>query len=428
MPTPLRFTPPVPQSVRRRTGTFVRVAPLCVTFVAVFSSIGGNNAIANKADSVDRAPAAALPGATISLPDRSATNVGAAGAKLDEAERKQLNARYARVLATELGLLEALDKLDQEAEETERRIAAIGARRASATDQLRDAERQRSKAEKRIANMRKAVRARLRAIVRLRRTAGLRFALSSADHADAVITDRVLGRLLKGDRERLRVYRERLTEVAAVTDRRNAALANLDRLDAELHLQKADLERKRHDKQSLIVQIGVDPVYNERIRRDLDAANRAMVERIGTFKQWQERRYTFDLTRGRLLRPVNFSVIERGFGPHRNPKFGTVTQHRGVDIRPKYPERINYVRAVFWGRVAFVGRIAGYGTTIIVDHGKGWHSVYGHVVSARVKAGEVVRSRARLADVGGSGSLKGPYLYFEIRENGEPRDPALWFR
>jgi murein hydrolase activator len=362
------------------------------------------------------------------MPERSATNFVGKAQQLGAEEKKQLNARYARVLATQLGLLQALDGLDKNVEETERRIAAIAARRAEATDRLRDAERQRAQAEKRIAHMRRAVKARLRAIVRLRRTAGLRFALSSREHADAVITDRVLRRLLKGDRERLRVYRERLTEVATITDRRNAALSNLDHLDAELHEQKAGQERQRYDKQALIIQINADPVYNERIRRDLDAANRALAERIATFKQWQERRYTFGLTRGRLLRPVNFSLIERPFGPLRNAKFGTTTYHRGVDIRPKYAAKVNYVRAVFWGRVAFVGRLLGYGNTIILDHGKGWHSVYSHIVNVRVKVGEVVRSRARVADVGGSGSLKGPYLYFEIRENGQPRNPALWFR
>ncbi len=348
--------------------------------------------------------------------------------KLSEAEKKALNARYARVLATELGLLRALDDLDRQVEETQRRIDTLAARRATATDRMRDAEARRSAAEKDVADMRRAVRARLRAIVRLRRTAGLRFTLSSRDHADGVIKDRVLSRLLVGDRQRLRKYRDKLTEMAAITDRRNAALANLEKLDGDLHLKKAALEVKRKDKRALIIQIGDDPVYNERIRRDLDAANRALVERIGTLKQWQERRYTFGLTRGRLLRPVNYSLIEVPYGPRRNPKFGTTTFHRGVDIRPKYPERINWVRAVFWGRVAFVGRLPGYGRTIIIDHGKGWHSVYAHVDDPEVKTGEVVRSRARLAKVGYSGSLKGPYLYVEIRENGQPRNPLLWFK
>ncbi len=367
-------------------------------------------------------------GAGVVVPDRSATDGPALDKELDDAARKDLNSRYAKVLATELGLLKSIDKLDAKLEDSERRLLALGARRAGAMDSLRDAEDDRAGAEKALQHMRGAVRARLRAIARLRRTAGLRFAISSKDHRDGVIKQRVLVKLLAGDRERLRVYRARLAELAAITDRRNAALANVEALDADLHAEKAKLERERHDLQALIRQARTDPLYGERVRRDFNAANKAMAERIATFKQWQERRYTFGLTRKRLLRPVNYSDIEVPFGPVRDPTFGTTTMHRGVDIRPMWPERNNPVRAVFWARVAFVGRIPGYGRTVILDHGKGWHSIYGHLKDVLVKVGDVVRSRARLGMVGSSGSLKGPYLYFEIRENGEPRNPNEWFR
>ena len=151
------------------------------------------------------------------------------------------------------------------------------------------------------------------------------------------------------------------------------------------------------------------------------------MDKIGTLKQWQERRYTFDRTRGRLLRPVNMSNIEVPFGPSRHPRFGTVTLHRGVDIRPHNTIGAA-VRSVFWGRVAFVGWQTGYGHTVILDHGKGWHSIYAHLDNVVVAEGDVVRSRARLATVGSSGSLKGRYLYFEIRENGQPRDPMEWIK
>ena len=121
------------------------------------------------------------------------------------------------------------------------------------------------------------------------------------------------------------------------------------------------------------------------------------------------------------------SQIEVPFGTRRHPRFGTTTFHRGIDLRPRNPVSAA-VRAVFWGRVAFVGWQTGYGNTIIIDHGKGWHSVYAHVAKTRVAVGDVVASRARLADVGASASLKGRYLYFEIREGGVPQDPMEWFR
>lgn len=369
----------------------------------------------------------AAAGQGLPLPARSATDMTQQPVRLPEPERQDLNERYGRVLATELGLLKALDSLDQRIEDTQARLGRLGARRVTATDALRQSETERAGAEGRLSEMRRAVRARLRALLRLRRSNGLDALMSPRAFASSVIEDRLLTRLLAGDRRRLAAYRQQLAQVHDRTTERNAALVQLDGLDADMHGEQASLERQRHDKLALITQIEADPLYNERARRDLDAANQQLLEKITTLKQWQERRYTFGRTRGKLLRPINVSQIEVPFGPRRHPRFGTVTFHRGVDIRPRNPIGAA-VRAVFWARVAFVGWQTGFGNTVILDHGRGWHSVYAHVENIRVKVGDVVESRARLADVGASASLKGRYLYFEIREGGVPQDPMEWFR
>jgi septal ring factor EnvC (AmiA/AmiB activator) len=78
------------------------------------------------------------------------------------------------------------------------------------------------------------------------------------------------------------------------------------------------------------------------------------------------------------------------------------------------------------GTVAYAGWLRGYGNLLIVDHGGGYHSLMAHLstltpaVGATVAAGEVVGA------VGDTGSLKGAYLYFEIRRGGQAVDPALW--
>ena len=361
------------------------------------------------------------------VPARSATDMTQVPDQLPDAERKDLNGRYGKVLTTELGLLQALDELDRRIEETQGKLDRLGVQRVAATEALRQTETERAHAEGRLSQMRRAVRARLRALLRLRRSNGLEALMSPREFASSVIEDRLLTRVVAGDRRRLAAYRQQLGQVRARTGERNDALSELDQLDAGIHGEQAGLERQRHDKLALITQIEADPLYNERARRDLDAANQLLLEKIGTLRQWQERRYTFGRTRGKLLRPINVSNIEVPFGPSRHPRFGTVTFHRGVDIRPR--DAIGAaVRAVFWGRVAFVGWQTGYGNTLILDHGRGWHSVYAHIENVRVAVGDVVTSRARLADVGASGSLKGRYLYFEIREGGVPQDPLEWFR
>jgi septal ring factor EnvC (AmiA/AmiB activator) len=345
---------------------------------------------------------------------------------LEGAEKKALLDRYAKQLDQELGLLTALDQLDRDSTEMDNQIVKLSVERAQATDALVAAEDARAKAETELAKMRLAVQARLRALARIEALPSLRFALSSSDFAKSIVKDRLLRRLIVDDRARLRDYTKRLTDQEKLTNERDAALNALNQLDLQLHDKKWQGEQERRDKLALIVQIDEDKKTAERLARDLDAASREVAGKVATLKEWQERKYTFAQTQGKLLPPVS-GRVEVAFGEVKHPKFGTILMHRGLDYRAAGSQIGAPVRAVFWGRVALVGWLTGYGDTVILDHGRGWHTVYAHLDNIRVQVGEVVPARQRIADIGQSGSLKGRYLYFEIRHNGQPLDPGDWF-
>jgi septal ring factor EnvC (AmiA/AmiB activator) len=83
---------------------------------------------------------------------------------------------------------------------------------------------------------------------------------------------------------------------------------------------------------------------------------------------------------------------------------------------------------VFDGRVVFAAALHGYGLTVVVDHGGGVVSVYAHAGVLLVEPGQEVARGQDLGRVGDTGSLRGPYLYFELRVAGKPTDPAAWLR
>lgn len=113
------------------------------------------------------------------------------------------------------------------------------------------------------------------------------------------------------------------------------------------------------------------------------------------------------------------------FGDQEHPRFRTAVPHPGLDLEA--PQGRD-VKAVFDGRVVFAEWFRGYGLTLILDHGGGYLSVYAHASVLLVEKGaEVVRGEV-VAKVGDTGSLKGPYLYFEIRKDGRPEDPRTWLR
>lgn len=132
----------------------------------------------------------------------------------------------------------------------------------------------------------------------------------------------------------------------------------------------------------------------------------------------------FEAMKGRLPYPTD-GIIEVRFGRVVNPRFNTVTVQKGVDIRAA---RGAAVRAIAGGRVVYASWLRGYGNLVIVDHGHRYHSLMAHLDSFTRAVGDVVQVGEELGRVGDTGSVKGPYLYFEIRRSGEAMDPAAWLR
>jgi len=128
--------------------------------------------------------------------------------------------------------------------------------------------------------------------------------------------------------------------------------------------------------------------------------------------------------KGRLSLPVKGTVLER-FGRHKHPEFDSFTFSNGISVSAPAGTPIH---AVFDGEVIFADYFKGYGNMIIVDHGGGFFSLYAHASSVVKKVGSKVARNDVLASVGDMDSSKGPLLYFEIRYQGKPVDPAPWFR
>ena len=132
----------------------------------------------------------------------------------------------------------------------------------------------------------------------------------------------------------------------------------------------------------------------------------------------------FGKLRGRLPWPTEGRIIA-GFGAQVHPRFGTRTFRNGVDIEAAEGRE---VAAVYAGHVVYTGWFKGYGNLIILDHGGEYYTLYAHIAEIEVKEGDDVRQGQRIGTVGDTGSLAGPRLYFEVRYQGKPQDPAEWLR
>jgi septal ring factor EnvC (AmiA/AmiB activator) len=120
--------------------------------------------------------------------------------------------------------------------------------------------------------------------------------------------------------------------------------------------------------------------------------------------------------------PAKGTVI-RGFGKQRHAEFSDFVFQRGVEMAV-VSELV--ARSIAPGRVVFSGQLPGFGTVIIVDHGKRSHSLYGRLGEAAVTPGEEVAKGQTLATLT-LGDRRASNFYFEVRENGSPVNPRVFF-
>ena len=192
--------------------------------------------------------------------------------------------------------------------------------------------------------------------------------------------------------------------------------------------REKELNRIRNDKNALTSYVsekeeGIQQL-EKIIKRVLE--DKARFERELRIRQQQETLKTksFKALKGQLPWPADGRVISK-FGRKWNPKLKTTTDNPGIDIKGKPGSSI---RTVLGGVVTTITYIRGYGTTIIVDHGGGFYTVYSHVTNIQTNVDSQVRNGDVIAYMGDSGSINGSKLHFEIWGKGQKLDPEKWLR
>ncbi len=122
--------------------------------------------------------------------------------------------------------------------------------------------------------------------------------------------------------------------------------------------------------------------------------------------------------------PLMGSEISSAFGVRRHPVRKMRRHHAGVDLAAPKGAPIRTVRS---GVVVFADPYQGYGNLIVVQHEKGVTSHYGHCDTIVVKPGAHVKAGQVLGTVGTTGVVTGPHLHLELRINGVPQNPEIFF-
>lgn len=201
--------------------------------------------------------------------------------------------------------------------------------------------------------------------------------------------------------------------------REKAGLEEIERRRAELleeaqeqAEEQARLMRKMQQEQALQEQrLSELEEDSSEVEQDLAAelARRSALPGGGNLPRWS----------GRLSQPAA-GRITSGFGYRTHPILGYRRMHSGIDIGAPTGTP---VMAAADGEVYFASWRGGYGRCIILLHGDGMQTLYGHLSAIQVSPGQQVRRGQRIGSVGSTGLSSGPHLHFELRRNGVPVNP-----
>jgi septal ring factor EnvC (AmiA/AmiB activator) len=350
-------------------------------------------------------------------------------ARLDVLEaHRRAEESAARLLAEqESSVLDALAEAEQAATEAAAEARRVEAARAAAEASLARARADEAAAVQAERDRLAALKPRLLARARLGRTGELQLLLASGSLSELVKRRYLIDRILQSD---VRILGEaqaaRAAREAARAARQEEA-ARLAGLAEEAVDRREDAQARREERETLLAALRTALSLHERAAAEAREQARKLSDFVSTLPPPRTPLAGptgFAALRGTLPPPAP-GPITVGFGRVLNPRFNTVTVQNGLDIgaAPGAP-----VRAIAAGRVVHAGWFKGYGNLVIVDHGEGYHSLVAHLAAMQTAMGEEVRAGTVLGTVGDSGSLKGPYLYFELLENGRPVDPRPWFR
>jgi septal ring factor EnvC (AmiA/AmiB activator) len=355
-----------------------------------------------------------------------------AASKDPEADLKRVKQRIEQLQRSVRQDVARRDKLSANLRESEEAVAAARRRLDDVRRRIRESDArlaalaaERSQAEKRLEEQRDELAAALRAAYVTGKEEHLKLLLSQKDPA-------ALGRMLvyysyfgQARAERIGEIEQAVARLGELAEDEKAERDKLAALEQEREREVATVEAARADREKALAAVKGQIKSSEDTIGKLKREARALEKLIADLRKALDQApapsgQPFERVRGKLPWPVPGRLVAT-FGQSR----GGGLKWNGVLIAT---ERGTEVKAPYAGRVVYSDWLPGLGLLLILDHGGGYMTLYGHNEQLYRAVGESVEAGDPIATVGDSGGQARPELYLEVRKGTTPQDPRKWFR
>jgi septal ring factor EnvC (AmiA/AmiB activator) len=362
-----------------------------------------------------------------------------------EAELRKLNARIEKVRKSVNEDVRKRDQLSVQLRDAELGVAAarrelgdIRAQRLATEDRLRELERERGRGERELDGERTELAGELRTAYVNGREEQLKLLLNQEDPASFGRMLAYYGYFGRARAERIRGIQDKLEHLALVGEKIAAEKARLESLEQQREQRVASLESSKEQRARAVTAIDrqiksrggeIERMQSQakslekliaRLREAIEKSEREAAAAAKTRRGSAAPAAPFEPLKGKLPWPVPDGKVLARFGQARA---GGSLRWQGMLIGTDRGAR---VRAPVAGRVVYGDWLPGMGLMLVLDHGGGYMSLYGHNEELFRKVGDPVAAGDVIGSVGDSGGHAQPALYFEVRRGRTPVDPQIW--
>lgn len=357
-----------------------------------------------------------------------------------EGEISKLKKNLSKSRKKEESLLQQINLLDKEAALISRSKGVLQQQRKLLSAKIKQTNLMLANAEERYQNL-KALYAR-RAVYSYKygKVQPIKLILSSASLNQALIRYRYLKLIAAHDKRMIDSIRKKKDEIRSIKESLTADLNSKKKTLSQIKRREYEYSDRKRQKEVLLKKINWNQSkYRKRLAgkekqkanliRLLVALEKERRQRQSQSTENKRERVQFNFkdfykAKGKLPWPVRGKIVTR-YGKQRDAKSKTYIKNTDIEIKSKLGTAVH---CVFSGIVRVVTYLPGYGNTVIVEHGKGYYTVYAHLAEIYVHKGAVVETNKVIGTVGDSGSLAGAKLQFGIYGGNKTYNPEKWLR
>jgi murein hydrolase activator len=351
-----------------------------------------------------------------------------------ETELRKVNSKIEKVRKSVNADIEKRDRLSVQlrdaelgVQEARKRLDTVRAERIASEGRLRELELERAKLDKDLAGERGALAGELRAAYVNGREEEIKLLLNQEDPATFGRMLQYYGYLGRARAERIGSIRGKLEHLALVREKIAAEHARLQELEAGQEREVVALRSAQDRRSKAVASINTQIKSRGGELQRLESQARGLEKLIADLRKALQdvpvaKQAPFEPLKGKLPWPVQQGRVLARFG---QPRAGGSMRWQGMLIGTDRGAR---VRAPFAGRVAYADWLPGMGLMLVVDHGGGYMSLYGHNEELFRKVGDPVAAGDVIGSVGDTGGHNQPALYFEVRRGRQPVDPQIWLQ